>query len=137
MSGTSLDGIDVALLVTDGEDVVERGPSATYPYRPDQQALLQDAITAARTLERRDGRPGILGNAERALTDWHAEAVERFAAANGLGLPEIDLIGFHGQTVIHRPEPLPHRDIVARGEGVAPEAGGLNLGDQPGWALKI
>ena len=34
MSGTSLDGIDVALLATDGEDVVERGPAATYPYRP-------------------------------------------------------------------------------------------------------
>ncbi len=104
MSGTSLDGIDVALLRTDGEDVVERGPSATYPYRPDQLALLQDAITAARTLERREDRPGILGDAERALTDWHAEAVERFAAASGLRLPEVDLIGFHGQTVIHRPE---------------------------------
>ena len=43
MSGTSLDGIDVALLVTDGAEIVERGPAATYPYRPDQQALLHDA----------------------------------------------------------------------------------------------
>ena len=104
MSGTSLDGIDVALLRTDGEDVVERGPSATYPYRPDQQAVLHDALTEARALETRDARPGILAEAERALTEWHAEAVNRFLDANGLTPPEIEVIGFHGQTVIHRPE---------------------------------
>lgn len=104
MSGTSLDGIDVALLRTDGQDEVSRGPAATYPYRPDQQAVLHDALQEAKTLETRDARPGILAEAERALTEWHAEAVERFLDANGLTAAEIDLIGFHGQTVIHRPE---------------------------------
>jgi anhydro-N-acetylmuramic acid kinase len=104
MSGTSLDGIDVALLRTDGEDHVERGLSATFPYRPDQHALLQDAIAAAKTLERRGERPGILAEAELALTDWHAEAVERFLARKGLSPSDVDVIGFHGQTVIHRPE---------------------------------
>jgi anhydro-N-acetylmuramic acid kinase len=104
MSGTSLDGIDVAMLETDGEDVVIRGASATYPYRPDQQAVLQEAIATAKSLESRTARPGILAEAERALTDWHAAAVERFAAETGLALREIDVIGFHGQTVIHRPE---------------------------------
>lgn len=104
MSGTSLDGIDVALLRTDGEDMVERGPAATCPYRPDQQALLRDALSEAKSLEARDARPGILAEAERALTEWHAEAVGRFLGANGLTPAEIDVIGFHGQTVIHRPE---------------------------------
>ena len=104
MSGTSLDGIDVALLRTDGEDVVDRGPAATYPYRPDQQAVLHDALQEAKSLEDREARPGILAEAERALTEWHAEAVNRFLDANGLTPPEIDVIGFHGQTVIHRPE---------------------------------
>lgn len=104
MSGTSLDGIDVALLRTDGEDEVSRGPAATYPYRPDQQALLHDALAEAKALDARDARPGILAEAEHALTQWHAEAVERFLEANGLTPAEIDLIGFHGQTVIHRPE---------------------------------
>jgi anhydro-N-acetylmuramic acid kinase len=104
MSGTSLDGIDVALLRTDGEDVVARGPAATYPYRPDQQAVLHDALTEAKSLETRDARPGILAEAERALTEWHAEAVLQFLDANGLTNSEIDVIGFHGQTVIHRPE---------------------------------
>lgn len=104
MSGTSLDGIDVALLRTDGEDQVSRGPAATYPYRPDQQALLHDALEQAKALDDREARPGILAEAERALTGWHAEAVERFLGANGLAPSGIDVIGFHGQTVIHRPE---------------------------------
>jgi anhydro-N-acetylmuramic acid kinase len=104
MSGTSLDGIDVALIRTDGEDVVERGPSATYPYRPDQQALLQDSIAAARSLTERSQRPGILATAEHQLTLWHADAVTRFLRENGLQPSGVDVIGFHGQTVIHRPE---------------------------------
>ena len=101
MSGTSLDGIDVALLRTDGEEVVERGPAVTYPYRPDQQALLQDALREARPLATRDARPGILAEAERALTAWHAEAVADFLRVHPAA---VDVIGFHGQTVIHRPE---------------------------------
>lgn len=104
MSGTSLDGIDVALLTTDGEDIVEHGASATYAYRPDQQALLQDALADAKALTDRAERPGCLALAERELTNWHAEAVERFCQDHGLSHSDIDLIGFHGQSVIHRPE---------------------------------
>ena len=116
MSGTSLDGIDVALLVTDGEDVVERGPSATYPYRPEQQALLREALTDAKTLTGRSARPGILNLAERELTEWHAKAVELFLQQNNLTPSNIDVIGFHGQTVIHRPE---MRLTVQLGDGQA------------------
>jgi anhydro-N-acetylmuramic acid kinase len=104
MSGTSLDGIDVALLRTDGEDIVDRGPSATYPYRPDQQALLHDALQEAKSLADRQARPGILAEAERELTEWHAGAVATFLEENVLTESEIDVIGFHGQTVIHRPD---------------------------------
>ena len=104
MSGTSLDGIDVAVLTTDGEDIVERGPAATYSYTPDQQAFLQDALAAAKALTERTSRPGILVEAERQLTLWHAQAVERFAQEKGVSLSDIAVIGFHGQTVIHRPE---------------------------------
>jgi anhydro-N-acetylmuramic acid kinase len=114
MSGTSLDGIDVALLTTDGEDIVERGPSTTYPYRLDQQALLQDALGEAKTLIDRTTRPGILAKAEQEVTAWHADAVQRFLQQQRINHSEIDIIGFHGQTVIHRPE---SRLTVQLGDG--------------------
>lgn len=102
MSGTSLDGIDVALLVTDGENRVERGPSATYAYDDAQRQVLRLAIADAATMTDRNARPGTLAEAERAISQWHAEAVASFRAAHHHG--PVDLIGFHGQTVIHRPE---------------------------------
>ena len=101
MSGTSLDGIDVALIRTDGENIVERGPSQTYAYSEAQRSLLQAALKDAKGLERRDERPFGLAKAEAALTDWHVQAVESFLKANPA---DVDVIGFHGQTVIHRPE---------------------------------
>jgi anhydro-N-acetylmuramic acid kinase len=104
MSGTSLDGIDVALVKTDGRDIVHRGPSRTYPYEEDQRGMLREAITEAKGLTDRHARPGSLAAVEWALTEWHALAVESFCEDCGLTDSEIDVIGFHGQTVIHRPE---------------------------------
>ena len=104
MSGTSLDGIDVALVRTDGEDIVHRGPARTYSYEPDQREMLREAIAEAKSLTDRRARPGCLAATEWALTDWHAIAVESFYQDCGLTDSEIDIIGFHGQTVIHRPE---------------------------------
>lgn len=104
MSGTSLDGIDVAFLKTDGEQIAHRGPSKTYAYEPDQRAMLREAIAEAKTLTDRRARPGNLAAVEWALTDWHALAVESFCEEFSLTDSEIDVIGFHGQTVIHRPE---------------------------------
>lgn len=114
MSGTSLDGIDVALIRTDGETDVRRGASATYPYDAGQQALLRDALEQAKQLQARDERSGVLAEAERQLTEWHAEAVHKFLEENSLTNSEIDVIGFHGQTVIHRPE---RRLTVQLGDG--------------------
>ena len=116
MSGTSLDGIDVALVTTDGEDVVQRGPSRTFPYQPGQQTLLKAAIADARLMTDRAARPGSLGTAEAELTRWHATAVQSFCQEERLSLSEIDVIGFHGQTVIHRPE---IRLTVQLGDGPA------------------
>ncbi len=101
MSGTSLDGIDVALIRTDGETTVQRGPSQTYAYSDEQRHILQAALVEARNLEHREERPFGLAKTEAALTDWHAQAVASFLKANPAA---IDVIGFHGQTVIHRPE---------------------------------
>ena len=103
MSGTSLDGIDVAMLTTDGEDVVERGPSATYPYPPAFRALLRRALADATAIAARDQRPGCLAEVERDLTKRHAAAVASFLTTHSLDAASIDVIGFHGQTVLHRP----------------------------------
>jgi anhydro-N-acetylmuramic acid kinase len=104
MSGTSLDGIDVAYLETDGENVVKRGPALTCPYSEGTRRLLAEAISDAVNMTSRDGRSGSLSRAEQDLTEQHVLAVEQFLQQTGIANSEIDVIGFHGQTVLHRPE---------------------------------
>ncbi|MEK1930058.1 MAG: anhydro-N-acetylmuramic acid kinase [Pararhizobium sp.] len=104
MSGTSMDGIDIALLRTDGENVVERGPSMGMPYEPAFRDRLKQALVEARGLTDRTARPGDLAAVERNLTLRHAVAVSDFLYRHDLSPAEIDVIGFHGQTVLHRPD---------------------------------
>src|SRR6202051_1192108 len=103
MSGTSLDGVDVALIETDGKCVKAFGPSGYRPYTESERALLRQALTEAVNLPQRDARPGILREAERAVTLAHAEAVATFTAHHHITCENIDIVGFHGQTVLHRP----------------------------------
>jgi anhydro-N-acetylmuramic acid kinase len=104
MSGTSLDGVDVALIETDGKRVQSFGPSGYRPYTEQERGLLRQALAEAVNLPQRDARPGILREAERAVTIAHAEAVAAFTAQNRLLREDIDIVGFHGQTVLHRPQ---------------------------------
>ena len=104
MSGTSLDGIDVALLVTDGETVTSRGPAMTVSYDDTQRSLLKHGLADAVGMTDRKARPGILSQIERHSTGWHAEAVQKFCKRFDVSLGGVDVIGFHGQTVIHRPD---------------------------------
>ncbi|MDK1386602.1 anhydro-N-acetylmuramic acid kinase [Sinorhizobium sp. 8-89] len=104
MSGTSMDGIDVALLRTDGESVVQRGPSAGYAYDARFRARLKQGLDEAKSIAMRVERPGTLAQLERDLTLRHAEAVRTFLHENNLLPEDIDVIGFHGQTVLHRPD---------------------------------
>jgi anhydro-N-acetylmuramic acid kinase len=104
MSGTSMDGVDVALVETDGESEVRLGPSLCRLYSDGDRALLRRALEQARGISDRAARPGILTEAERTITQRHVEAVEAFLAANRIDRGSIDIIGFHGQTVLHRPE---------------------------------
>ena len=104
MSGTSMDGIDVALIETDGEEALARGPSATVPYDDPHRARLASAIEDARDLTDRSARPGGLEEAERWVTEYHGTAFAWFLADHGLKPVEVDVIGFHGQTVLHAPE---------------------------------
>lgn len=93
MSGTSLDGVDAAWLETDGETVARFGPALTLPYAPGLRAALRRLIDRAPVLPPDD--PALLATTE-ALTRRHAEAVA------ALGQPA-ELIGFHGQTILHSP----------------------------------
>jgi anhydro-N-acetylmuramic acid kinase len=104
MSGTSLDGVDVALIETDGKHVKAFGPSGYRPYTSRERGLLQQALTEAVHLPQRDARPGILREAEGVVTMAHAEAVAAFVAQHRMRPEDIDIVGFHGQTVLHRPE---------------------------------
>lgn len=103
MSGTSLDGVDVAMIETDGKKVKAFGPSGYRPYTDFERRLLLQALTEAVHLEAREARPGILLEAERVVTTAHAEAVASFKTQNRVASEDIDIVGFHGQTVLHRP----------------------------------
>jgi len=94
MSGTSLDGIDAALIETDGETVSAFGPSATFPYPAPFRARL------AASLGRQSGHEAV----EAELTRRHADAVRDLLSRLPAGHPLPDLVGFHGHTVDHRPD---------------------------------
>src|SRR5262245_692361 len=116
MSGTSLDGIDVALVETDGEDVVRCGPTGYHPYGEAERASLRAALAEAVHLRDRAARPGVLAEAEQLVTRLHGETVDALLAANGIDRSTIDVTAFHGQTVLHRPE---DRLTVQLGDGEA------------------
>ena len=94
MSGTSLDGVDAAWLETDGETVTAFGPTLTIPYDPVLRRDLRSILEIAPGLAPGDAR---LAGAEARLTEYHIQAVR------ALERPA-DLIGFHGQTILHQPD---------------------------------
>ena len=116
MSGTSYDGVDIALLNTDGESVGRLGPTGYRGYSDAERAVLRRAIAAAGNLGNRDARPEPLVEAEALLTAVHAEAVESYLAANGLSASDVAVVGFHGQTVLHQPD---RHLTVQLGDGAA------------------
>lgn len=117
-----MDGIDVALIETDGETISRFGPSALHVYRDEEAALLRRAVEAARELTDRTARPGVIGEAERMTTALHAGAVHAFLDANAIDPASIDVVGFHGQTILHRPEDRLTVQI-GDGQGLADDTG--------------
>jgi anhydro-N-acetylmuramic acid kinase len=103
MSGTSLDGIDAAILDTDGETVAEPGPVLAVPYDAPTRASLHRALELAASAERNEPPPAEILNAERMLTGLHAQAVRALLSEAGLLASDVAYVGFHGQTILHRP----------------------------------
>jgi anhydro-N-acetylmuramic acid kinase len=116
MSGTSLDGVDVALVETDGESVTALGPTGYRGYSEDERTLLRQALVDGAALSERRSRPGILARADAFVTKVHAEAVETFLAGERIDRASITIVGFHGQTVLHKPQ---DRLTVQIGDGAA------------------
>lgn len=99
ISGTSMDGIDVSIVETDGDMMVKPGPGRTFPYPDALRKCLQDLIA-----EPARARSEPLHDLEEAVTETHIGAIRRFMEETGIAADEVGLIGFHGQTVYHRPE---------------------------------
>lgn len=103
MSGLSLEGIEVALVVTDGERQVQRGASLTFPYSPELRERLRDAVAAAWRLNGEGGDTtsdsGLLAAVEQELTALHADAVKFFLETHALSRDAVAVLGFHGHTV--------------------------------------
>jgi len=97
MSGTSLDGVDVALIETDGERIAAFGPSLTVPYDDEVRRTVRAAFGAGQPSEATRA-------AEQAVTAAHVAAVRRWSSEHGVALSSVDLVGFHGQTITHRPQ---------------------------------
>ncbi|MZR30932.1 anhydro-N-acetylmuramic acid kinase [Sneathiella litorea] len=104
MSGTSLDGVDAAIIETDGVEIFSHGPVRSVPYEPEFRARLREVL----------GKRGAPGNLIADFTRLQADFVLALLAANNLSTDEIDLIGFHGQTIFHDPK---NRVTVQIGDG--------------------
>ncbi len=91
MSGTSLDGVDAALVETDGERVCARGRALTLPYPDTLRHGLRALIAGGG-----EAPSGLLADIASSVTWHHVEAVRTLGEA-------AELIGFHGQTVLHDP----------------------------------
>jgi anhydro-N-acetylmuramic acid kinase len=104
MSGTSMDGIDLAFIETDGENVVTPLGASETSYSENQRQLLREAITVAADWKMGDPMPKAVADAEALVTTAHGQAVRSFMEKQGLSSIDVDLIGFHGQTVLHQPD---------------------------------
>ena len=97
ISGTSMDGIDVALIESDGEARLEAGPAATFPYPIGVAQRLRAVVADLSEAQ----APQL--ELERVVTDAHVAAVEAFLERFSVARESVALVGLHGQTILHRP----------------------------------
>jgi anhydro-N-acetylmuramic acid kinase len=104
MSGTSMDGIDAAVIETDGRVVLAKGPTLSVPYEAPLKGRIQ-AVLGAR---------GEVEAVAREITIEHANSIKKLDKEYSVNIEKIDVIGFHGQTILHEPE---NRRTVQIGDG--------------------
>ncbi|NBU13077.1 MAG: anhydro-N-acetylmuramic acid kinase [Alphaproteobacteria bacterium] len=99
MSGTSMDGIDVALIETDGDSLIKCQAFGSGDYEPALRKILLDRLSTP-SLASTPPPEALV----EAVTDAHVFAVEHMMKQNLISSEEVDLVGFHGQTIFHAPE---------------------------------
>jgi anhydro-N-acetylmuramic acid kinase len=104
MSGTSLDGIDVALVKSNGHNCTPWGKPFHLPYSDKDKTRLQEALEIARVERKPNKSNKTINELENFLTNLHYNAVVATLNLNGLKNSDIDVVGFHGQTLLHKPE---------------------------------
>ena len=123
MSGTSLDGIDAALIETDGEGQVRALAFRGEPYSDAARAQLAAATALALTFDRPRASPDLVAAGEL-IDRTHAFAVHKLLREAGVAASDVDVIGYHGQTVAHRPDrgwtwQIGDGAVLARATGIA------------------
>lgn len=99
MSGTSLDGVDVAVLETDGDTIEDFGPTTFLAYSHSERSTIERATRDALLWDGYGKQPDSFSSASVVIHDTHLRAARQLLAKDG---KRFDLIGFHGQTVLHR-----------------------------------
>ncbi len=94
MSGTSLDGLDIAMIESDGQNIIKNKKFSYFPYTPPLKQKLHDVINLQKTLLE-------IKVAEKEFTLFTIKCIKLFLAKNKIANSEIDVIAFHGQTIIH------------------------------------
>ncbi len=118
MTGTSLDAVDMAVLETDGEEIAAFGAAGERKLTDPTRDLMLETTRQALVWSRGAPPPAIFAEAEAAVAHEHFAAAEAFLAEHGLAWRDIDLIGMHGQTVLHeRPKDGVPGRTVQLGDG--------------------
>ena len=103
MSGTSLDGVDAAFLETDGQRIYCFGPSLCLEYSSDERSVLKKATQVALDWKFQGPRPEYFKTAEAIIHKGHVRAVKQLCGAHSDWAAKLEMVGFHGQTLIHLP----------------------------------
>ena len=102
MSGTSADGIDVGMLVTNGESKIKLGPSGYYPFSKSFIKKIKSIFKKKLNINKSKKQKRII-EIENEFTQFNFVAINKFLKKNKINKKKIHVIGFHGQTISHNP----------------------------------
>ncbi len=104
MSGTSMDGVDAAIIYTDGHKVERFGATITLEYPQEVRDRIRAGLDEAYNAVSAESPSPLILALEAEITDWHIKAVKQLLQEAKLEPADVDVIGFHGQTMTHRPD---------------------------------